>query len=138
MNRGGNAGAAGPSAGFMLVEVVVALAIAAMAFGMAFHALSGGFDRLRKDHNSAKALLLAESMLDRIGHDIALGAADQSGSTRDGFAWVVQTAPYPAATAETNPLVGYVVRVSVHWQEQRNRREIQLTTLRLARRSGGT
>lgn len=135
MSSGATAGA---SAGFMLVEVVVALAIAAMAFGMAFHALSGGFDRLRKDHNSATALLLAEAMLDRIGHDIALGAAEQSGRTPDGFAWLVQTAPYTAAGAATNPLVGYVVRVSVHWQEQRNRREIQLTTLRLAKRSGGT
>lgn len=134
MNR---AGAAGPSAGFMLVEVVVALAIAALAFGTAFHALSGGFDRLRRDHNAAQALLLAESTLDRVGHDIALGA-DQRGNTRDGFSWLVQTAPYPAAGTATNPLIGYVVRVSVYWQEQRNRREIQLTTLRLALRGGST
>src|SRR5260221_12753122 len=128
---------AGRSAGFMLVEVMIAFAIAALVFGVAFQALSGAFDRLRKDQNSMKALSLAESTLDRVGHDIALGAAESSGSTRDGFTWQVQSAPYtgdagPHTTAA--PPMGYVVRVTVLWKERSNTRQVELTTLRLAYR----
>jgi len=123
------------SAGFMMVEVMIALAITALAFGFAFNALTGGFDRLRKDQNSVKALLLAESTLDRVGHDIALGEAASGGSTSDGLSWQVQTAPYAGDTiAASGPLMGYVVRVTVFWKERSNTRQVQLTTLRLAYR----
>lgn len=123
------------SAGFMLVEVVIALAITALVFGLAFQAFSGAFDRLRKDQNSMKALLLAESTLDRVGHDIALDAGASSGNTRDGFAWQVQSAPYTGeAGAASGPLMGYLVRVTVSWKERSNPRQVQLTTLRLAHR----
>jgi prepilin-type N-terminal cleavage/methylation domain-containing protein len=131
--------AANRSAGFVLVEVVIALAISALVFGYAFRALSGGLDRLRQDQNSTKALLLAESTLDRVGHDIALGAPASGGSTGDGFTWQVETAPYTGAeTAATGPLIGYVVRVTVLWNERSNTRQVQLTTLRLAYRARGS
>jgi hypothetical protein len=122
----------------MLIEVVIALTITALVFGLAFQAFSGAFDRLRKDQNSMKAVLLAESTLDRVGHDIALEAGG-SGSTRDGFAWEVQSAPYAGeAGAATGPLMGYVVRVTVLWKERSNTRQVQLTTLRLAHREQGS
>jgi Tfp pilus assembly protein PilW len=125
-------------AGFMLIEVVVALAITALVFSLAFQAFSGAFDRLRKDQNSMKAVLLAESTLDRVGHDIALDVGG-SGSTQDGFSWQVQSAPYAVETAPAaGPLMGYLVRVTVFWKEQRNAREVQLTTLRLAPREPGS
>jgi type II secretory pathway pseudopilin PulG len=127
------------SAGFMLIEVVIALAITALVFGLAFQAFSGAFDRLRKDQNSMKAVLLAESTLDRVGHDIALEADTSSGSTRDGFTWQVQSAPYAGeASATSGPLMGYVVRVTVVWKERSNPRQVQLTTLRLAHRERGS
>ena len=119
----------------MLVEIVVALAIAALVFGTAFQALSGAFDRLRKDQNSMRALSLAESTLDRVGQDIALNATTSSGSTKDGFTWQVQSSPYTGdAVADSGPLIGYVVRVTVLWKERNNPRQVQLTTLRLAHR----
>jgi type II secretory pathway pseudopilin PulG len=125
-------------AGFMLIEVVVALAITALVFGLAFQAFSGAFDRLRKDQNSMKAVLLAESTLDRVGHDIAL-AEGGSGSTGDGFAWQVQSTPYSVEPdAAAGPLIGYLVRVTVHWKERKNTREVQLTTLRLVPREPGS
>jgi len=110
------------SAGFMLVEVVIALAIAALVFGFAFRALSGAFDRLGKDQNSMTALVLAESTLDRVGHDIALNSPESSGSTKDGFSWLVQSAPYTDdRIASAGPLMGYVVRVTVLWKERATR-----------------
>jgi type II secretory pathway component PulJ len=126
------------SAGFMLIEVVIALAITALVFGLAYQAFSGAFDRLRKDTNSMKAVLLAQSTLDRVGHDIALDAG-RSGSTQDGFTWQVESAPYARETSTAaGPLTGYLVRVTVLWKERYNTRQVQLTTLRLARRDQGS
>ena len=127
--------APGRSAGFMLVEVMVALSIAALVFVFAFEALSGAFERLRKDEKSVKALLLAQSTLDRIGQDIELGAPASSGDTNDGFTWQVLSSSYAGdATAATGPLIGYVVRVTVAWKERRSTRQVQLTTVKLAHR----
>lgn len=123
------------SAGFLLIEVVVALAIVAMAFAYGFRALSGSLDRLSRDHNSTAALLLAQSTLDRVGYDIAVRQGDISGSTRDGYSWSIEMAPYASAPVPVdNVLIGYVVRVTVGWKERSNTRQVQLSTIRLAYR----
>ena len=123
------------SAGFLLIEVVVALAIVAMAFAYGFRTLSGSLDRLGRDHNSTAALLLAQSTLDRVGYDIALAQGDINGSTRDGFSWSIEMAPYASAPVPVdNVLIGYVVRVTVGWKERSNTRQVQLSTIRLAYR----
>jgi len=132
-------GTADRSAGFTLIEMVVALAIVALVFGYAFQSLSGALDRLGRSHNSAEALLLAQSTLDRVGYDIALGQGEVTGNTEDGFSWAVETAPYTAvASRSASPLVGYVVRVTVGWKERSNVRRVQLTTVRLAYRVQGS
>jgi len=124
----------GRCGGFLMVEVLIALAIAGLVFALGYQALSGGFDRLGKDRNSMRALVLAQSTLDRVGHDIALGASEITGN-RDGFSWIVQTAPYTGdANATAGPMTGYLVRVTVQWQERNSAQQVQLTTLRLARR----
>lgn len=121
-----------------MAEVVIALAVTALVFGLALRALSGGFDRLRKDENTMRALLVAQSTLDRVGYDLALSPAGSSGSTADGFSWTVQAAPYGAEAAAAAPLVGYVVRVTVAWKERSNDRQVRLTTVRLARPGGAS
>ncbi len=128
----------GRPSGFMLVELVVALVIVALAFGYGFRSLSGAMDRLGRDHTASSALLLAQSTLDRVGYDIALDQDQTSGTTKDGFTWTVQTAPYRVGPeVPANLLVGYVVRVSVAWTERRNVRRVQLSTVRLAYRGQG-
>jgi type II secretory pathway pseudopilin PulG len=126
------------SAGFLLIEVAVALAIVALAFGYAFRSLSGAIDRLGRDHNAAAALLLAQSTIDRVGYDIALGQGDVSGNTKDGYSWSIETLPYASGTSPVaTSLVGYVVRVTVGWQERNAARQIRLSTVRLAYRGSG-
>jgi type II secretory pathway pseudopilin PulG len=126
------------SAGFLLVEVVVALIIVALAFGYGFRSLSGALERLGRDHNASAALLLAQSTLDRVGYDIALGQDEISGNTKDGFSWSVQTLPYTSGPVPAvSSLVGYVVRVTVGWKERSNVRQVQLSTVRLVYRGSG-
>ena len=119
------------SAGFLLMEVAVALAIVGMAFGYGYRSLSGAMDRLGRDNNTSNAVLFAQSTLDRVGYDIPLGQAELSGSTPDAFTWVVETARYGPVTPDS-VLVGYTVRVTVGWRERNNRRQVQLSTVRLA------
>ena len=123
------------SAGFLLIEVAIALAIVALAFGYGFRSLSGGLDRLGRDHNSAAALLLAQSTIDRVGLDIPFGQDAVSGTTREGFSWTVETTPYsPGQGPSAERLIGYVVRVTVAWKERRSDRRVLLSTVRLAYR----
>jgi type II secretory pathway pseudopilin PulG len=123
----------GRAAGFLLIEMAVALLIVGMAFGYGFRSLSGALDRLGQDHATSAALLLAQSTLDRVGYDIRLGQDDSSGRTPDGFSWTVETAPYPAAPSAA-PVVGYVVRVTVAWKDRLRSRQVRLSTIRLALR----
>jgi type II secretory pathway pseudopilin PulG len=123
----------GRAAGFLLIEMAVALLIVGMAFGYGFASLSGALDRLGRDHSASAALLLAQSTLDRVGYDIPLGQDDVGGRTPDGYSWSVRTAPYPLAPA-TMPVVGYVVRVTVGWRDRLRSRQVGLSTVRLAMR----
>jgi len=125
-------------AGFTLVEVLVALAILAIAFGFAFRALSGGFDRLDRDQKNADALLLAQATLARVGHDIALADGAVDGRTKDGFSWRIETAPY-GDTQDLPPgrLIGHRVEVTIAWSERHQRREVRLTSLLIAPKEQG-
>lgn len=123
------------TAGFLLIEVVVALAIAGLVFAYGFRSLSGSLDRLARDYNSAAALLLAQSTLDRVGYDVALGQDDLSGKAAGRFSWLIQTAPYDTPAAPNGSLVGYIVRVTVRWNDRGNDRQVQLSTVRLAYRT---
>jgi prepilin-type N-terminal cleavage/methylation domain-containing protein len=125
-------------AGFTLIEVLVALAILAIACGFAFRALSGGFDRLDRDQKSADALLLAQSILARVGHDIALQDSAVAGRTKDDFSWRIETAPYgDTQGVPPSRLIGYRVEVTIAWSERHQRREVRLTSLILGLKGEG-
>jgi len=125
-------------AGFTLIEVLVALAILAIAFGFAFRALSGGFDRLDRDQKSADALLLAQSTLARVGHDIALQDSAVAGRTKDDFSWRIETGPYgDRKGVPPGRLIGHRVEVTIAWSERHQRREVRLTSLVLGLKGEG-
>ncbi len=126
------------SAGFTLIEILVALAILALTFGFAFQALSDGFEWLDRDRRNAEAVLLAQSMLARLGHDIALEDGVSSGRTADGLSWQIETTPY-GDTEDLPPdrLIGHRIDVTVGWTERDRERQVRLTTLRLAPKGQG-
>lgn len=121
------------SAGFTLIEVIVALAVLGLAFGSAYAALSGSFAWLDRDTSSEYATLLARSLLARAGHDLARGDGIVQGRTRDGYTWRIVTTPWgDAAKFPPGTLVGHRVAVSVRWLEGGGRHQLRLVTLRLA------
>lgn len=127
------------SAGFTLIEVLVALAVLAVGLGFAFRGLSGGFLWVDRSRDEAAALSLADSVLARVGHDIPLQDGTLTGQAEQGLAWRLETTPYgdSAQRSDTN-LIGHQVTVTVTWTADRFDRQIRLVTLRLGPRPPGT
>jgi len=135
--------------GFTLIEVLVALAIVAIAFVGTLGVFSGGLSRLDHDHNTQYALLIAQSQLARVGQDIALqdreieghgidsqGLDGQSdGQGDDGFTWRIAITPYGGGAGS---LFGHRVVVTVSWSEGWQKREVRLETVRLGLQGSGS
>jgi len=115
--------------GFTLVEVLVALAIVAIAFAVSLGILSGGLTRLDHDHNVQHALLVAQSELTRVGQDIPVADRQIDGKNADGFTWRIAITPYAAAAGG---LAAHDVVITVGWNEGWQPREVRLETVRLA------
>jgi general secretion pathway protein I len=125
--------------GFTLIEMLVALAILGLAFGGAFRALAGGLDRLDRDRNSEQALLVARSLLARIGQDIPLRDGQQAGKEAGGLFWFIAMAPWDdTANAVPGRIIGYQIAVTVRWVERRKPQELTLNSLRLALKDSGS
>src|SRR5690242_11247586 len=112
--------------GFTLLEVVVALAVLSLTFGFAFGAFSGGMNRVGHDQKAQTAVLVAQSQLARVGHDIALNDGEIDGWTADGFSWRMAITPYAGSTN----LLGHRVVVAVNWKEGSRPQQVQLETVR--------
>jgi general secretion pathway protein I len=121
-------------AGFTLVEVLVSLAILALACGFAFRAFSGGLYWFGRDGNEEHAVLLAQTELARVGHDIPLQDGIAEGHAADGFSWRIAITPYGRPFAGVQ---GHLVAVAVDWDEGRQGWRVQIDTVRLGVAGGG-
>ncbi|MFC3228222.1 hypothetical protein ACFOGJ_13335 [Marinibaculum pumilum] len=121
-----------------MLEVIVALAIAALAFGYAYPAISESLNRLRFDRDGAAAVAVAETLLDRVGYDLPLQPGSQAGTADNGMAWQLAIAPYEAQRPlPQSGVTGLQVAVTVRWRDGTLSREVQLQTVRVARDTGG-
>jgi general secretion pathway protein I len=121
------------SAGFTLVEVLVALAIVGLALGTAAATFGNSLTAHETAADAEAALAVAEEQL-------ALAAAsprpgNAGGNFAGRFAWRTTVAPYDDGDKATDPMhslpVLYHVAVSVAWRDGRRSREVALSTLRL-------
>ena len=68
------------TAGFTLIEVLIALVILALASGFAFSTVSDSFDRLSQADMEQQAVTVAETALARLGHDLPVRPGKTSGT----------------------------------------------------------
>lgn len=122
--------------GFTLLEVIVALAIAALVFGAAVQ-LSGTAARSGAALNErTRALLVAESRLEAIGSQDVLRTGTTEGVASSGFRWQASVEPLvlpDGVNAGNTPFRLYAISVDVAWGEERQSRRIRLASVRLAR-----
>jgi len=119
--------------GFTLLEVLVALVIFALAFGVLAQIIQTGLRQSTVAEATAAATALARSQLARVGTELPLETGETEGETlgetEDGLRWrtVIEVAEPPSEELE---LVPYLVTVSVAWSAGPGG-EVTLTTLRL-------
>ena len=125
------------TAGFTLLEVVVALAIASLALVGLFQAGSGGLLAVDTAARVDEALQRAQSHLAAVGRDASLVQGESSGDDGGGYGWQLRIQPVSqrqgvgadGVTPQTTSL--FDVEVAISWQTHGHQREVVLRTLRL-------
>ncbi|MEI6413714.1 MAG: prepilin-type N-terminal cleavage/methylation domain-containing protein [Pseudomonadota bacterium] len=126
-----NSGSRSPTAGFSLLEVLVALSILALSLGVILAIFSKALLGARLSESYTYATALAEARLAAAGNATPL-AAGQLGGQEAGYVWQVQTAPYelPDMALKSN-LAGFLVQVTVMWTDGGRARQVTLRTLKV-------
>jgi general secretion pathway protein I len=117
-------------AGFTLIEVLVALAIAGLGLGALLVAVNQGLGSVGSAQQYMEATRRAQSRLATFGTAMAVGEGDWSGDDGGGYSWRVQAHILPGADQKA-PLVPYAVDVTVAWQSNGQTRTVLLHSQRL-------
>jgi general secretion pathway protein I len=130
--------------GFTLLEVLVALAIAGLAFIGLFQAGSGGMFAVDTAARAEEALQRAQSHLAAVGRDAALVAGELTDDDGGGYQWRLRVQPVasrqlvPASgNNSTAALTLFDVEVAILWPGRDGERSVVLKTLRLGTSAGG-
>jgi general secretion pathway protein I len=122
--------------GFTLLEVVVALAIAALALVGLFQAGSGGLFAVDTAARAQEAVQRAQSHLAALGRDAALVQGDFTDDDGGGYRWRLRVRPVATRQVQT---VGtnanatetlFDVEVAISWPGHSGDRSVVLKTLR--------
>jgi prepilin-type N-terminal cleavage/methylation domain-containing protein len=118
--------------GFTLIEMLVAVAIAAVLLTGIMRLFSTSLAGASRADTYAQATLLAQSKLETMGGMILTTLNDAAGS--DGpFKWRTSVSRYgdPAAYSAGSYLLPYEIAVSVSWLEAGREHSLSLRSLRL-------
>ena len=116
------------SAGFSLLEMIVAISILALALGALYQAAGGATRNVRFDEKYAYGVELARSLLANNGSVPASGV-NTAGATDDGFDWYVTTRPAVAGISSDAPPRLHEIEVGVNWSDGGKRREVILNSV---------
>lgn len=123
-----------PESGFTLLEVLVAVAILAVALTALFQAFAGGLGGARHAEAATRAGLIARSLLDRVGADLPLVQGVRQGDASDGYTWSLGISPRrdQKGARVNSPLELYDVEATVIWGKGQS---VTLYTVRSGRRA---
>jgi general secretion pathway protein I len=129
----------GRCAGFSLIEVLVALAVAGLALAAIADTFGGGLLAQRAGAQAATALTLAEEKIASVGAAQPLRAGTSGGDFAGDFHWQLTVIAYQgqperdAAAAERADERWrlYRVEATVAWRDGGRRRHLTLATVRL-------
>jgi len=94
-----------PQQGFTLLEVIVAVVIAALCLGALSQVFATGVRAAGTSSDYMRAMTLAQSLLAGVGVEKATSDGSESGASSDGrLTWTVTIAPEPTDEAE-NPIL---------------------------------
>ncbi|MEP6389142.1 MAG: prepilin-type N-terminal cleavage/methylation domain-containing protein [Halioglobus sp.] len=118
------------SAGFSLLEMVVAIAILGLALGALYQAAGGATRNVRTDERYAYATELAQSLLANHTRVPAQGVSER-GETAGGFVWEVVTRPVEGREGRERraSTALHEIQVIVAWSEGLRSPEVVLNSV---------
>src|ERR1700756_1038801 len=132
-----------PDSGFTLLEVVVALAIAALAVVGLFQAAGGGLLAANTAGRVEEAVQRAQSHLAAIGRSAALIQGEFTDDDGGGYRWRLRVQPVatrqvlaPDGNSAANMTL-FDVEVAILWSGRAGDRSVVLRTLRMGTAAGG-
>ena len=127
-----------PQHGFTLLEVIVAVVIAALCLAALSQVFATGVRAASASSDYMRAMTLAQSLLAAVGVEKAASDGSESGASSDGrLTWTVTIAPEPTDEAE-NPIkpplelkrvIARVVAASANDAAGNRGRTVELVTL---------
>ena len=124
-------------AGFTLIEVLVATAIAGLALVALLESFSSGLSTVSRVAARDRASLLAQSILEAVGAPDPLTEGVEVGQTSEGLQWRTTARRRDDliySDPATIPVVPYDVEVEVAWRDGRRSRSLTLHTILLGTR----
>ena len=131
------------AAGFTLLEVLVALALAGLALVGLFRAGSGGLFAVDTAARAEEAVQRAQSHLAAIGRNSGLIEGESSGDDGGGYRWTLRVRPLmqrqsPGPDGVTSVATTlFNVEVAISWPGHTGERAVVLRTMRLGAGGGG-
>ena len=126
------------SAGFTLLEVMLAFVIFALSFATVLEIMAGSMRSVRRANDDTEVALFAQSIIDLVGTEIPIEEGEYSGTGMDRYQWqlgiyIYDSVEEDVATLELAEMSGielYKIVLDVDWDTGRNQRELQFNTIR--------
>ncbi len=123
--------------GFTLIEVVIALAVFAVAVGVCMQIATAGLRQSRIAAEQTQAALLAQSLLDMYGVGERLEPGRDSGRLAGDYQWEIEVTPYEVPLPTDSPLAPgfsavqlFRLDLTIRWPAGQNERSARFSTLR--------
>ncbi len=119
--------------GFTLIEVVLALSVFALGFGLILETLGGASRNVRVAGDIGKVALFAQNKLDLVGIDTPLKKGTTSGKFDDIYSFemtITPEVPEDTTVPESEPVKLFRVDLAVSWGRGANLRTERFSTLR--------
>ena len=121
------------SAGFTLIEVVLALSVFALGFGLILETLGGASRNVRVAGDIGKVALFAQNQLDLVGIDTPLKKGSTRGKFDDVYSYEMTITPAltdDSTVPESTPVKLFRIDLAVSWGRGANQRTEHFSTLR--------
>jgi general secretion pathway protein I len=121
--------------GFTLIEVLLALSVFALSFGLILETLGGASRNVRIAGDLGRVALLAQNRIDLVGIDAPIKVGVTQGKLDDTYSYVMTIRAYqPEDTSvpESVSVKLYHIDLAVSWGNGSNQRTEHFSTLRSA------